>query len=53
MDELRDKVAIVRRRGGWFVTGESWSGPWGTEEAASLAMAGQYAEARRAERNKL
>ena len=28
---------IVRRRGGWFVTGSSWSGPWKTEHGAELA----------------
>lgn len=33
---------VQLRAGGWFVTGESWSGPWATKEAAELAADGEY-----------
>lgn len=33
---------IVRRAGGWFVTGVEWSGPWRNMEAAELARDGEY-----------
>lgn len=36
------RAEIVRRAGGWFVTGEEWSGPWASEEAAELARDGEY-----------
>lgn len=45
-----DPVEIVRRKGGWFVTGESWSGPWRSKEAAELAAGGKYGLAHQADR---
>lgn len=42
---------IVERRGGYFVTGEIWSGPWRTREAAELAMDGEYTLAHQEERD--
>lgn len=45
---MTGKTEIVRTRGGWCVTGESWSGPWKTEEAARLAMEGDFDGAHRA-----
>lgn len=45
-----DNKQIVQRRGGWFVTGTDWSGPWATEQAANHARAGDYDAAHAAER---
>lgn len=39
---MSDKPEIELRRGGWFVMGESWSGPWNTKGAAELARSGKY-----------
>lgn len=41
---------IVKRAGGWFVTGESWSGPWATRDAAEFAKDGEYTLAHEAHR---
>jgi len=46
-----ETVEIVRRRGGWFVTGVEWSGPWASREAAELARDGEYELAHRAHRD--
>ena len=45
MDDLNDdcEPRIVRRSGGWFVTGVEWSGPWRNMKAAELARDGEYA----------
>jgi hypothetical protein len=48
--EEADERKIVKRRGGYFVTGESWSGPWETEDAADKAKAGDFDAAHRIER---
>jgi hypothetical protein len=45
-----DECKIVKRRGGYFVTAESWSGPWETEDAANKAKAGDFDAAHRIER---
>lgn len=45
-----ENPGIVLRRGGYFVTGTSWSGPWRTREAAELAMDGEYTLAHEEER---
>lgn len=47
---------VEQRRGGWFVIppeggSEDWSGPWKTEAAANLALAGDYDGAHALERN--
>lgn len=44
--------AIALRRGGWFVTtgARGWSGPWASEEAATLALGGDYEAAHHADR---
>lgn len=44
------EAVIVKRAGGWFVTGEEWSGPWATKEAAELAQDGEYTLAHDAHR---
>jgi len=43
--DLDDNPQVVQRRGGWFATGTSWSGPWRTQRAAELALEGRYKEA--------
>jgi hypothetical protein len=47
-DELYDDAhkQVVQRRGGWFVTGIAWSGPWPSAAAAELAKNGKFDEAR-------
>jgi hypothetical protein len=47
---MSERPEIVRRWGGYFVTGEQWSGPWATKEAAELASSGEYALAHIAHR---
>ncbi len=42
IDPNPKEPVIIKRRRGWFVTGESWSGPWATKEAAELASDGEY-----------
>ena len=41
---------IVQRRGGWFVTGVEWSGPWASHLAAEYARDGEYSRAHGEER---
>jgi hypothetical protein len=36
------EAEIVLRAGGWFVEGETFSGPWNTKEAAQAARALDY-----------
>jgi hypothetical protein len=43
-------IVVVKRRGGWFATGESWPGPWRTQEAAALAALGEYEAAHEMDR---
>ncbi len=50
--KLTEAQGIVRRRGGWFVTGVEWSGPWENREAAELAMDGEYRLAHEANRRR-
>lgn len=47
---MSGRPEIVVRRGGYFVTGDEWSGPWSTREAAELARDGEYTFAHEAER---
>lgn len=50
--ELERRTGVVRRAGGWFAIGESWSGPWKTPEAAKLAREGDFDGAQRLERER-
>lgn len=53
--EMAHEVEIKLCRGGWFVcfeTGNGWSGPWRTEDAAKLARASNYEAAHKLERQR-
>ena len=55
MDEKQASPRIMRRSGGWFVEWDSHdiggpSGPWLTEECATLAREEKYSEAHVLER---